>query len=141
MAIASRPKPKVQHKKRKAMHHQHTNAYLKPYWPYLPMVAIVGFGAYLSAHWPASLAGLNANMSGTAQGLTRIEAMTGSQNSWSLALIILMTAIAAVVFVTQHWFRVKRALNRGERLIVKHPLFDIALVAICTIGIILTRTN
>lgn len=141
MAIASRPKPKVQHKKRKAKHHAHTTAYLKPYWPYLPMLAIVGIGLFVNNHWPESLTNMSYSISTSASSVSRIEAVTGNQDGWALLLVIAMTSIAAAVLIFQHWFRVKRLLNQGERFIAKHPLFDIALVAICTAGFVLSQNS
>jgi hypothetical protein len=48
MALATkppvRPKAKVTHKKRIGKHHRHGKDYLKSYWPYIPMLAIVGIG-------------------------------------------------------------------------------------------------
>jgi hypothetical protein len=136
MALATRPKPKTHQKKRQAQHHRQSKIYLKPYWPYLPMFAVVGIGILANNHWPSSLVSLN---SGGAQ--TRIEAMVGNQNTWALIFIIVMAGGAFAIFTFQHWFRVQRALNRGERFVVKHPWFDIVLVAVATAGVLLTRTN
>ena len=141
MAIASRPKPKVQHKKRKAQHHTHTTAYLKPYWPYLPMLAIVGLGVLINNHWPESLTNMSYSIAPSASSVTRIQAITADQNGWALIVVIAVTAVAASIFVIQHWFRIKRLLNRGEKFIATHPILDIALVAICTAGFVLTRSS
>lgn len=54
MAIATRPKKTVQHKKRRAQHHQHSKVYLKTYWPYLPMLMIVGVGLMINSLWSNS---------------------------------------------------------------------------------------
>ena len=49
MAIATRPKPKgIQHKKRVAAHHRQTKDYVKSYWPYLPMIAVVAAGLFIN---------------------------------------------------------------------------------------------
>jgi uncharacterized protein YkwD len=49
MAIATKAKPKtVQHKKRVAAHHHQTKHYVKSYWPYLPMVAIIAAGLFVN---------------------------------------------------------------------------------------------
>lgn len=109
---------------------------MKPYWPYLPMFAIIGLGILANQYWPASLVSLNDVGSGT-----RIEAMVGSQNSGALIFIILMAAGAAAILIFQNWFRFQRTLNRGERFIVKHPWFDIVLVLIATAGVVLTRAS
>lgn len=50
MAIATKPKPKASHhKKRKAQHHRQSKHYVKSYWPYLPMVAIIGAGLFVNS--------------------------------------------------------------------------------------------
>lgn len=106
------------------------------------MLAIVGLGVAVNNNWPSGLAGNSyTTLSTSAIETTRVEAIVGSQNQGALLFVIAMAAIAAVIFVTQHWFRIKRTLNRGERFIVKHPWFDIGLVAVCTLGVVLTRTN
>ncbi len=51
MALATRPKPKLQHKKRQAKHHRQGRQYLKTYWPYLPMLVIVGLGLAINHAW------------------------------------------------------------------------------------------
>lgn len=138
MALATKPRPKIQHRKRKAQHHKHTSVYLKPYWPYLPMLAIVGLGVIANRYWPSSLQNSLA-LSGSAQPVTRVEVLTGNSDSWALAVVVIMSAIAGAIFVFQHWYRLHRLLNQGERFVVKHPLFDITLVALCTAGVVLTR--
>lgn len=51
MALATRPKPKIQHKKRQARHHRHSKHYLKTYLPYLPMALIVALGIAVNSLW------------------------------------------------------------------------------------------
>lgn len=48
MALATRPKPSVHHKKRQGTHHRHSKPYLKTYWPYIPMLLIVGLGMFVN---------------------------------------------------------------------------------------------
>lgn len=138
MAIASKPKTRAHHKKRQARHHKQSKTYMKPYWPYLPMLAIVGAGAYANSRW---LTPENSNLSLALYGQppTRIETMIGSQNQIALVIIIAMATAAAAIFIARHWFRIHRLLNRGERFIIKHPWLDILLVAVCTLGVLLTR--
>lgn len=40
------------HKKRNGHHHKRTKPYHKAYWPYLPMLAVIGFGFILNLLWP-----------------------------------------------------------------------------------------
>lgn len=51
MALATRPKPKTHHRKRHGHHHRRSGSYLKPYWPYLPMLLIVGLGLLINGVW------------------------------------------------------------------------------------------
>lgn len=53
MALASKPKPSVQHRKRQAGHHRHSKDYLKTYWPYLPMLMTVAVGLMINSIWSA----------------------------------------------------------------------------------------
>ena len=54
MAIATRPKRTTSHKKRAGKHHKHSKPYLKAYWPYIPMVLIVGIGLFVNSIWSQS---------------------------------------------------------------------------------------
>lgn len=133
MALATRPKPKVQHKKRQARHHRQSKIYMKTYWPYLPMLGIAGIGYLTDKYWPSGLA------DSASLGTTRIETIAGGQNGWALSLIVIMAGLAFGIFLFQHWFRVHRMISRGEAFVVKHPWFDISLVAVFTVGVLLTR--
>lgn len=43
--VKAKPKrPTVEHKRRVGNHHRHSNHYLKTYWPYLPVAAILALG-------------------------------------------------------------------------------------------------
>lgn len=48
MTLVVPPKPPAHHKKTVGKHHRHTKTYHKPYWPYLPMIAIVVAGVIIS---------------------------------------------------------------------------------------------
>ncbi len=52
MTLVARPKPPAHHKKLSGRHHRQSKTYQKPYWPYLPLVAIVVAGALLNSAWP-----------------------------------------------------------------------------------------
>lgn len=70
MAIATRPKPRgATHKKRVAQHHRQDKHYLKAYWPYLPMLAIIGLGLVLNDLWSSRGAVLGASVNLSSQAL------------------------------------------------------------------------
>lgn len=54
------------HRKRNAGHHHQSSGYIKPYWPYLPIVAIISFGVLLSS-WVGNV---NQNVLGYATGIS-----------------------------------------------------------------------
>ncbi|MGZ6005329.1 MAG: hypothetical protein ACXWLH_04230 [Candidatus Saccharimonadales bacterium] len=141
MALATRPKPKVHHRKRQAHHHKKTHHYLKTYWPYLPAFAILGVGTLLnnwlySSDWMAEKAVSNVNGFGSG---TRIEALVAGNPSAALLTVIVVAAFAMVYFLFRNWFRIQRTLNRGEMFMVKHPWVDVGLILILTASVILTR--
>jgi hypothetical protein len=52
MALATRGKPTVHHKKRTGEHQRRSKEFKKAYWPYLPLlgiaaIAIIGLGGYI----------------------------------------------------------------------------------------------
>jgi len=66
MAIATKQKPKAaHHKKRTAAHHRQTKHYVKSYWPYLPMVAIIAAGIFVNSllNHPSAVLGEQSNLS------------------------------------------------------------------------------
>lgn len=56
MKQATKIKPKLSatHKKRSGQHHRQSKHYLKAYWPYIPMLAIIGLGLVVNSIWSAS---------------------------------------------------------------------------------------
>ena len=52
MALATKPKRNTPlHKKRSGKHHRQSKHYLKAYWPYLPMLSIIGLGIWVNSVW------------------------------------------------------------------------------------------
>ena len=51
MALTAERRRPVPHKKRAGQHHKKNQRYLKHYWPYLPMLLVVGMGLLLNSFW------------------------------------------------------------------------------------------
>lgn len=77
----------------------------------------------------------------TANKVSRIQLLSGATATWSAFAASAIATIAAVLFVLRHGLLVRRVLAKSERFILKHPVFDMALVVIATIGIILSQSD
>lgn len=52
MTLVTKPKRDTPlHRRRSGKHHRHTDTYLKHYWPYIPMLLIVGLGILVNSLW------------------------------------------------------------------------------------------
>ncbi len=135
MAIAARPKPPSHYKKRSGQHHRQSQPYLKTYWPYLPMAAILTSGAIINATWAVAAA------APSQASETRVQALSGIDAAWLPAVVLVIAGVALIWFVVHHTLAFHRLLIRGEHFINDHPLLDIAAVFIFTAGFVLTRTS
>jgi uncharacterized membrane protein len=141
MALATRPKPKIHHKKRQAEHHSHGKHYLKTYWPYLPMLAIVGVGALVNnlLYSSASLSRASATIYGNHVALSRVQSITGDNSSMVYLGALAITLLAFCYLLYTHYFRFHKVIIKGENYLIAHPYADISVITLCTIGFILTR--
>src|ERR1700690_4363732 len=103
MAIATRPKPTVSHRKRQALHHRYNKPYLKTYWPYLPMMAILAGGAVINQTWAVAAA---------APSTTRLQALSGTNASWLTTAVLLVAALALAFFMIRHTVAFHRLVIR-----------------------------
>ena len=75
------------------------------------------------------------------QYVARVQVLTAGSAPWSLVVAILLTAVTAALFVLRHSLMLRRAVVRSEAFVIKHPLFDILLVSVATLGFMLTRSS
>jgi len=142
MALATRPKPNVHHKKRQAGHHRHNQDYVKTYWPFLPVLAIMGTGIAIDRSWTpaassqASLAGSQAEVLTSA---TRLQAVTGSSSTWVATAVVVIAVIALVIFLARHTLAFNHMVVKGKHFVTRHPFFDIVAALIFTTGFVLVR--
>jgi hypothetical protein len=100
--------------------------------------------AAFTAEAPAGTAVLPASTSAQeldAQPVARIQLLTGGRAAWSLFAVSTIAAVALLVFILQHLHRFRRLLLEGEHLVASHPLLDIGIVLIFTVGFVLTRAS
>ncbi|HET8991664.1 MAG TPA: CAP domain-containing protein [Candidatus Saccharimonadales bacterium] len=73
MSLTAKPRVTAHSKKRQGGHHRHSKSYIKAYWPYLPMVAIVASGVFINSL------------------LTSSQAVLGWQNNFSNTSLLTLT--------------------------------------------------
>ena len=128
MALTTKPRPGSIHKKVKAGHHRHSKNYLKTYWPYIPVIGILGIGFIVDSAWHAKAAqtgyiGLSAN------------------NYFGVVLESMIAALALAIFLLRNAFAWHKVLIEGEEFAAKHPLLDITLIVLATGGMILAHNG
>lgn len=76
-------RPAAHHKKRSGSHHRQNEKYLRHYWPYIPMLLIVGLGLTLNSLWASSSSVLGVQSNLTAAALTDATNAQRSANNES----------------------------------------------------------
>lgn len=130
MALSTKTKPSSPgHKKFHAAHHRQSKHYLKTYWPYLPILSLAGLGVYLALSWHY---GGGANLA-HGQSLAAYSLLNVIESSVGIG--------ALAFFLLRHAFAWRKVFQKSEAFAIKHPLLDIALVAIAVIGLLLAHHN
>ncbi len=97
MVLATKPSrpTNLHHRKRHGEHHKKSQHYTKPYWPYLPLLAIVGLGIVINMVWssPDGVLGTNANI-GLSSLLEQTNEERGKQSQAGLSLNSQLTTAA-----------------------------------------------
>ncbi len=122
MSLTSKPRPGQAHKKIRANHHKHTKHYLKTYWPYIPILSIIGIGLVIGHYWHSPAPKVR---------LTSYTYFDLVESSIGLA--------ALTIFLLRHAFAWHKVLVKGEQFATKHPKIDIWLVAIAVTGLLLAH--
>lgn len=126
MSLTTKPRPGTAHKKIKAGHHKHSKSYLKTYWPYIPIGIIITLGFVINHY-------LHAQIHSTKPQLTNFTYYDVIESS--------IGGIALAIFLLRHAFAWHKVLIKGEEFVSHHPLLDIALVAVATVGLVLSSNG
>lgn len=124
MSIATKKRPSVGHKKVKGNHHRHSKTYLKTYWPYIPIILIVAIGVATNHYWPLPAVTSQPHLT----AFTYYNVLESS-----------VGVIALTFFLLRHAFAWHKVWVKGEAFVAHHPLLDIALMAIATLSLVLSK--
>jgi hypothetical protein len=122
---------------------------MNTYWPYIPMLAIVGLGIAAngaldkSSLFSSSTAGFQAASAAigaqSALPLTRAQVLVGSGQSWIPLVIVGLGVVAGIWLAYSHFRRFRLAFQESERFINNHPVLDIVLMLTVTASAVLSR--
>ena len=71
----------------------------------------------------------------------RIELVTSANVAWVQFALSMIVSVAVLIFLLRHSLAWHRVLVRGERFIIHHPVLDVGIVAVATLGAILLQTS
>lgn len=73
--------------------------------------------------------------------VSRVDLVTNGSAQWAALTVSLLAILALAVFTYKHAKLWHRYLVKGETFFIKHPLFDIVLIAVNVVGVLLTQTS
>ena len=76
-----------------------------------------------------------------AKPVSRFEILTSDMGYRALIATTIFAAVLAIVFVYRHGKMWRKYLVKGEQYLMKHPLYDITLLAAVVVSILLSRTS
>jgi hypothetical protein len=75
-----------------------------------------------------------------AQHVARVQLLAGGTASWSLFAVSTIAGAAMLLFILRHGLLWRRVIVKSETFVLHHPLLDVAVVVVATIGVILSKT-
>ena len=72
---------------------------------------------------------------------SRIDVLTAGNAQWAGLLLSLLASVSLVAFAIRHGRIWRRYWVKGEAFIIHHPLFDTVIIAISTLGFVLSSTS
>ena len=75
-----------------------------------------------------------------ARPVSRLSVMSPGQSLLPM-VVGCLTVVCLLVFITRHTRFLHRSLVRGETFVIAHPLLDIVLLAVATLGFVLSQSG
>lgn len=77
----------------------------------------------------------------TPQEVSRIDVLTNGNAQWATLAASALITIAAISLIYRHGRLWRKYLVHGEHFIIRHPVFDTAVVVAVVVSVVLTRTT
>jgi|SRR5665213_2543245 len=127
--VKTKRRVSVHQRKVEGNHHRKSQKYTKTYWPYLPIIAILGGSAAVSQFFISSplISSFNPEYGGSEAGLS---------SNMLLLLSYAVLIVLVVWFSIRHVKRIKKLILASEHVLAKHYVLDVA-IALMIGGIII----
>lgn len=106
-----------------------------------PETIIVAFYAQ-SASDPITTTSSTTNSAGHTLGqeksISKVGLFTGS--SWGVYAVGVVLGMSVMYLASVHGNRLRKAVKKGERYVIKHPLLDSAVISLIALGVLLLRS-
>jgi len=119
--VKNRPKNPSLKRKIQGSHHRQSHKYLKTYWPYIPILIIIGGSILTVTYAPGSFSGSSSLYN------ARIEDLIGGNNATLLNLMYVALALLSAWYLVHHFKRLRKLITKGEAYLAKHYVMDILL--------------
>lgn len=73
--------------------------------------------------------------------IARVDVLTAGNAEWATLAAVVLVTIGGLTFLYRHAKMWRKFLTKGERFVIRHPVFDTLIVAIVVAGILLTQTT
>jgi uncharacterized protein YkwD len=74
------------------------------------------------------------------QPVTRVAAIAGDKAQWAVFGVGLIVGLAVTAFLMKHALGFRKILQRGEKFVLHHPLFDSTVAGLIILGVTLLQT-
>jgi hypothetical protein len=76
-----------------------------------------------------------------ARDVSRIDILTNGNAQWAVLVVSVLATLCILKLLISHIKLWRKYLLKGERFVIRHPLFDTLILAIGVLGFVLTRTS
>ncbi len=119
--VKTKHRTTVNQRKVTGSHHRKSGKYLKPYWPYLPIILILGGAFIANDYLPRSFS----NSFVTTTNSARIDSIIGSHNSLLIGLMTVSLVLLIVWLAFRHLRIFKKLVLEGEQIVTRNFMLDI----------------
>lgn len=104
------------------------------------VVAMYGLPAEVAAVQDLKNSEASPKLPESTTSISYAEATTGVLAPWMTFVIGLIAGLGAMYITLKHVHGLHRAVKRGERFVLRHPLFDITVIALIALATLLLQT-